>query len=71
MMGFGFRGMFLSWGVWLALFLGGAVLVFRLVTRTRVPVENVQPTARQILSERLTRGEITREEFDLALTRIE
>jgi uncharacterized membrane protein len=63
--------MFVSWGVWLALLAGGAVLVFRLATRTRVPVENVQPTARQILGERLARGEITRQEYDSVLARIE
>ena len=70
MMGTGFGGMFVSWGVWLALLAGGAVLVFRLATRTRVPVENVQPTARQILGERLARGEITRQEYDSVLARI-
>ncbi len=63
--------MFLSWGVLLALLAGGAVVVFRLVTGTRVPVHNAQPTARQILDERLARGEITRSEYDLALSRIE
>jgi uncharacterized membrane protein len=71
MMGTGFGGMFLSWGVLLALLVGGAVLVFRLVTGTHVPAENVQPTARQVLGERLARGEITRHEYDLVLTRIE
>ena len=71
MMGTGFGGMFLSWGVWLALLAGGAVLVFRLVTRTRVPVENAQPTARQIVDERLARGDLTQEEYDLVLARIE
>lgn len=72
MMGIGFGGMFISWGVWLTLLASGAVLVLRLVTRTRVPVENVRPTAaRQILSERLARGKITRQEYDSALSRIE
>ena len=71
MMGTGFGGMFLSWGVWLALLASGAVLVSRLVTGTRVPVHNAQPTAGRILDERLTRGEITRQEHDLMLSRIE
>ncbi len=71
MMGFGFGGMFLSWGVLLALLVGGAILAFRLITGTRMPVGNVQPTARQILGDRFVRGEITREEYDLVLARIE
>jgi uncharacterized membrane protein len=71
MMGFGFGGMFLSWGALLALLAGGAVLVFRLLTGTHVPVHSAQPTARQVLGERLARGEITREEYDLILARIE
>jgi uncharacterized membrane protein len=71
MMVTGFGGMFLWWGIFLALLMGGAVLLFDLLTRARVPVENVQPTARQILGERLARGEITREEYDSVLARIE
>jgi uncharacterized membrane protein len=71
MMGLGFGGMFLSWGLLLALLLGGAIWVSRLIAGTRVPVENVQPTARQILDERLARGEISAKEYALVRARIE
>ena len=71
MMGFGFGGMFLFWGVLLALLAGGTALVIRLINDTRIPMEGADPTARQILDDRLARGEITREEYDLILARIE
>ena len=70
MMGFGFGGMFLFWGALLALLAGGAVLLFHLADGARVSVQTASPTARQILDERLARGEINREEHDLILNRM-
>ena len=69
MMGFG--GMFLSWGLLIALLIGGVVIVSQLFTSRHLPVETGQQTARQILGERLALGEITREEYDRILARIE
>ena len=68
MMGFG--GMFLMWGALLALVAGGAALLFHLASGARVPVQSATLTARQVLDERLARGEITREEYDLILSRM-
>lgn len=71
MMGFGFGGMFLFWGSLLALLIGGAALVFRLVVGAGAPIQSTGATARRILYERLARGEITWEEYDLVIDRIE
>lgn len=71
MMGFGFLGMFLFWGVLLVLLVGGGVLVLRNMTGIRLPGGQRQPTARQVLDERFARGEISREEYDAIRTRIE
>jgi uncharacterized membrane protein len=71
MMGFGFGGMFLFWGALLALLIGGAAWVLRLSTGTDVSAQSTRAAARQVLDERLARGEITREEYDLVLVRIE
>jgi uncharacterized membrane protein len=71
MMGFGFGGMLLFWGVLLALLGGGATLVFRQLTGTGAPAGQQRRTARQILDERLARGEISREEYDLIRARVE
>jgi len=70
-MGYGFIGMFLFWGLLLALLIGGAVLVIWLAARAR-PSSGVPPTtARQVLDERLARGEISKEEYDALRAKIE
>jgi uncharacterized membrane protein len=75
MMGFDFFGMIFVWGGLLALLLGGAALIFRLLTGRPLAVAEVQPasyrTARQLLDERLARGEIGRDEYEHILSRIQ
>jgi len=71
MMGFGFGGMFLFWGALLALLAGGVALIFRQTTGTLESESQERPTARQILAERLARGEISQKEYDLIRARIE
>ena len=71
MMGFGFVGMFLVWSALLALLIGGATLVSRQVVGAVTPVQGSRATARRILDERLAKGEITRQEYDSVLDRIE
>jgi len=71
MMGFGFLGMFIFWGVLLALVVGGAVLVSRQATGTRSPGGQRQPTARQVLDERFARGEVSQEEYEAIRAQIE
>ena len=71
MMGFGFLGLLLFGGALLALLGGGAALVSRQATGTQALGGPEQPTARQILDERLARGEISQEEYDLIRARIE
>ncbi len=71
MMGFGCGGMFLFWGALLALLMGGAAWVLRLITGTDLSASSTGTAARQVLDERLARGEITRQEYDLILVRIE
>ena len=70
MMGFGFLGMLLFWGV-LLLLVGGAILVLRQTAGVRSPGEERRSTARQILDERLARGEISREEYDAVRAQLE
>ena len=67
MIGFGFLGMFLLWGAMFALLVGGAALVLRQTAGARLPVRQRQPTARQVLDERLAQGEISREEYETIL----
>jgi len=64
MMGFGFLGMLLFWGLFLALIVGGLVFLLRQTTGTRAPDETGDRTALRILDERLARGEISREEYE-------
>jgi putative membrane protein len=71
MMGFGFLGMLLFWAVLLVFLVGGAILVFRQATGTRLPGGQRQPTARQVLDERFARGEISLEEYEAIRTQIE
>ena len=69
-MGFGFLGMLLFWGILLVVAIGGAALVFRQVAGTRPSGRQHQPTARQVLDERLARGEVDQEEYELIRARI-
>ena len=71
MMGFGFVGMFLIWGVVLALLAGGGVLVFRQATVSRPVSDEHRVTARQLLDKRFARGEISRDEYDAIRAQIE
>ena len=65
MMGFGLIGTLLFGGVLLALLGGGAALFSRQATGQE------RPTARQLLDERLARGEIDQQEYDRTRERIE
>ena len=71
MMGFGLLGMLLFWTVLLVFLVGGAILVFRQATGTRVLGDQRQPTARRVLDERFARGEISPEEYEAIRTQIE
>jgi len=65
MMGFGFLVLLLIGGVLLLPLLGGA-------SRNILGLGNSrQPTARQVLDERLARGEISAEEYETLRARIE
>jgi len=70
MMGFGAIGMVLFWGVLIALIAGGAALLVRQASGYSAPGRPGGPTPRQILDERLARGEISREEYDELRARI-
>jgi len=61
MMGFGFLGMLLFWGLFLALIVGGAAF---LLQRKGDAGSERDATALRILDERLARGEIGREEYE-------
>ncbi len=67
MMGFGFLGMLLFWGLFLALVAGGIIW---LVRQARPSGSAPGKTARQILDERLARGEITPEEYEAIRTKL-
>jgi putative membrane protein len=71
MMGLGFLGMLLFWGVLLALLVGGAILVLRQTSAIRPADAQRQPTARQVLDERFARGEIDRVEYEAIRAQIE
>lgn len=71
MMGFGFVGMFLFWGVLVLLLAGGGVVLARWLAGTGSATTPTQPTARQVLDARLARGEISPEEYEAILARIE
>ncbi|HEY76104.1 MAG TPA: SHOCT domain-containing protein [Thermoflexia bacterium] len=64
MMGFGFLGMLLFWGLFLALIVGGLVFLLRQTTGTQTSNGAEDRTALRILDERLARGEIDREEYE-------
>jgi uncharacterized membrane protein len=69
--GFGLPGMLLFWGILIALVAGGGVLVLRQATSARPLGGQCQPTARQVLDERLTRGEIDVDEYGTIRARLE
>jgi len=72
MMGFGFLGMLLIGGLLLALLVGGAGLVLRETGGTSQGQRGQRPpTARQVLDERLARGEIEAEEYEAIRARLE
>ena len=71
MMGFGFGGMYLFWGILLALLAGGVALILGQKTGTLASASQERRTARQILAERLAQGEIDPKEYDRILARIE
>ena len=64
MMGFGFLGMFLFWGILLLLVIGGVGLAVRQTGTVQVPVRRNERTARQVLDRRLALGEISLEQYD-------
>jgi len=61
MMGFGFLGMLLFWGLFLALIVGGVAILARQKSDSGSAPDT---TALRILDERLARGEISREEYE-------
>lgn len=63
MMGFGFLVLLLVGGVLVALFVGGGALL-RQSGGFDLPGKKQEPTARQVLDERLARGEISQEEYE-------
>jgi putative membrane protein len=67
--GFGLLGMLLFWGILIALMVG--VLAFRRATGARPLEKQCQPTARQVLDERLARGEIDADEYGAIRARLE
>jgi len=71
MMGFGFMGMFLFWGGLLSLLAGGVVLVLSRGSSTKSRDGRERSTARQVLDERLARGEVTRDEYQEIRAQIE
>lgn len=64
MMGFGFLGMLLFWGLFLALIVGGTVFSIRQVGEGSSPSVASDRTALRILDERFARGEVSREEYE-------
>ncbi len=70
-MGFGFLGMFLFWGLLILLLVGGGAVLARQLAGPRPSGGQAQATARQILDARLARGEISPEEYEAILARIE
>ena len=63
MMGFGLIGLLLLGGVVIALLVGGTGLL-RQFSGSRSFSGRLERTARQLLDERLARGEIDREEYE-------
>ena len=70
MLGFGFLVLLLASGVVLALALGGAGWL-RQTGAFRPSDEQRRPTPREVLDERLARGEIDQEEYEAIRVRLE
>jgi uncharacterized membrane protein len=64
MMGFGALWLLLCGGVLVVLLGGAAALISRQANGSWLSSGPEKPTARQILDERLARGEISQEEYD-------
>lgn len=71
MMGFGFLGLLLVGGGLLAALLGGLGLLSRKGETVQWPGGQRQATARQVLDERLARGEISADEYETVRAQIE
>jgi uncharacterized membrane protein len=71
MMGFGALGLLFVGAVVLALLGGGAALLSRQSAGTHNLFGTERPTPRQLLDERLAAGEISQEEYDSILARLE
>lgn len=71
MMGFGFMGMFWFWAILLTLLVGSTVLGLRQITGSRLVREHAGLTAQQILNQRMARGEISQEEYEMIRAQIE
>ena len=71
MMGFGFLGMLLFWTILLTLIGAVAVWAARQISPTQESDRSGQPTARQVLDERFTRGEISTEEYEVVRAQID
>ena len=70
-MGFGAIGMVLFWGVVIALVAGGVALLVRQAGSLSRSAAKHQPTALQILDERLARGDISSAEYDELRAKLE
>lgn len=70
-MGFGAIGMVLFWGIVIALIAGGVALLVRQAGGSSASSTQGNPTARQILDERLARGDISRVEYDELRAKLE
>jgi uncharacterized membrane protein len=71
MMGFGLLGLLFLGGVLVLALLSGAGLLSRNDSNGQRMGEQRWPTARQVLDERLARGEIGREEYESIRVRLE
>jgi uncharacterized membrane protein len=71
MIGFGFVGMLLFWGTLFVLLVGGGALAVRQTPVAYSPSGRRETSVRQILSKRVARGELTREEFEAIRARLE
>ncbi len=71
MMGFGFAGMALLWATGFALLAGGVLWASRQLVGGRPPTGQHRSTPRQVLDDRLARGEIGADEHKQLRARIE
>ena len=70
MMGFGMVGMLLFWGVLVALLIGSGSVVAWLAGDHRLVAGQRHVTPRQILDERLARGEIDQDQYEALRAKI-